>query len=216
MDGNLSWAKKNKLDMMEGYSAGMRNFVNVILFCKNFGIKYTTFYAFSTENWNRSKSWITSFMNLTMSFYENDPCIKILGEAKIKLVLLGNIAKLDKKMQKILNDLVENTKNNKCINVCLAISYGAKDEIVRACQKISENNLDITEENINKHLDTKGIPDPDIIIRTSGKQRLSNFLLWQASYSELYFTNTLWPDFGKEELQDILIDYGKRERTYGK
>jgi undecaprenyl diphosphate synthase len=216
MDGNSSWAAANGVRQLDGYLSGMRNLVRIAVLCGKFDIKYATFYAFSTENWERPSKWIMEFMNLAMSFYENDSSIGDLKRAGAKLILLGDITRLELKMQKILLGLVEETRDNPGITVCLAINYGGRDEIVRACRKIVEQNGEITEENIGRNLDSSGIPDPDIIVRSSGKRRLSNFLLWQSSYSELYFTNVLWPDFSEYNLREVITEFGVRERTYGK
>ncbi len=216
MDGNSSWATLNNRPKMEGYLKGMQNMSKVILELKNLSIKYATFYAFSSENWNRPKSWVSEFMKLALSFFRNDPSIKIIRNANAKLKIIGDKTKLSQEIQDILTEHEEKTKDNTDIIVQLAISYGARDEIVRCLRNISKLGLDISEENISSNLDTAGIPDPDMIIRTSGKQRLSNFLLWQATYSEFYFSDLLWPDFDKTELQKAINEFQKRKRTYGK
>lgn len=216
MDGNSSWAALNNRPKMEGYLKGMQNMSKVILELKNLSIKYVTFYAFSSENWNRPKSWVSEFMKLALSFFRNDPSIKIILNANVKLKIIGDKTKLSQEIQDILKEYEEKTKDNTDIIVQLAISYGARDEIVRCLRNISKLGLDISEENISSNLDTAGIPDPDMIIRTSGKQRLSNFLLWQAAYSEFYFSDLLWPDFDKTELQKAINEFQKRKRTYGK
>jgi undecaprenyl diphosphate synthase len=216
MDGNASWARANGKDQFDGYLNGMRNLVKVALLCDKFGVKYATFYAFSTENWKRPKKWVVEFMNLAMSFYENDQSINELKQAGAKLILLGDITRLEPKMQKILLNLIEETKDNTGVNVCLAISYGGRDDIVRACGKIIEQNKEITEESISENLDTAGIPDPDVVVRSSGKYRLSNFLLWQSSYSELCFTDVFWPDFSENNLEKVITEFRRRKRTYGK
>ena len=216
MDGNSSWAAFNNRPKMEGYLKGMQNMSNIILELKNLSIKYATFYAFSSENWNRPKSWVSEFMKLALNFFQNDPSIKIILNAKARLKVIGDKTKLSNEIQDILTEYEEKTKDNMGIIVQLAISYGARDEIVRCLRNISELRLDISEEIISNNLDTAGVPDPDMIIRTSGKQRLSNFLLWQAAYSELYFSDLLWPDFDKIELQKAINEFQKRKRTYGK
>ncbi len=216
MDGNSSWAAFNNRPKMEGYLKGMQNMSNIILELKNLSIKYATFYAFSSENWNRPKSWVSEFMKLALNFFQNDPSIKIILNAKARLKVIGDKTKLSNEIQDILTEYEEKTKDNMGIIVQLAISYGARDEIVRCLRNISELRLDISEEIISNNLDTAGVPDPDMIIRTSGKQRLSNFLLWQAAYSELYFSYLLWPDFDKIELQKAINEFQKRKRTYGK
>ena len=216
MDGNSSWASVNNVPQMNGYLKGMQNMAQIILAAKDLGIEYTTFYAFSSENWNRPKVWVSAFMKLALAFFRNDPAIQTLLNAKARLKVIGDKSKLSKEIQDILNEYEEKTKHNTAINVQLAISYGARDEIVRAAKRVIDAGLALSEETISNNLDTSGIPDPDMIIRTSGKQRLSNFLLWQASYSEFYFSKLLWPDFNKSELQNAINEFHKRKRTYGK
>lgn len=216
MDGNSSWAILNKRPKMEGYLKGMQNMSRIILTVKDFGIKYATFYAFSSENWNRPKSWVSEFMKLALNFFRNDPSIETILKSDIKLKVIGDKKRLSREIQDLLTEYEEKTKDNSGIIVQLAISYGSRDEIVRSLKKISDLGLDISEKNISDNLDTAGIPDPDMIIRTSGKQRLSNFLLWQAAYSEFYFSKLLWPDFDKAELQNAINEFSNRKRTYGK
>lgn len=216
MDGNSSWAILNKRPKMEGYLKGMQNMSRIILTVKDFGIKYATFYAFSSENWNRPKSWVSEFMKLALNFFRNDSSIKTILKSNVKLKVIGDKKRLSQEIQDILTEYEEKTKNNSSIIVQLAISYGSRDEIVRSLKKISDLGLNISEKNISNNLDTAGIPDPDMIIRTSGKQRLSNFLLWQAAYSEFYFSKLLWPDFDKAELKNAINEFSNRKRTYGK
>jgi len=216
MDGNSSWARLNKRPKMEGYLKGMQNMSRIILTVKDFAIKYATFYAFSSENWNRPKSWVSDFMDLILNFFRNDSSIKTILKSNVKLKVIGDKKRLSQEIQDILTEYEEKTKDNSETIVQLAISYGARDEIVRTLKKISDLGLDISEKNISDNLDTAGIPDPDMIIRTSGKQRLSNFLLWQAAYSEFYFSKLLWPDFDKAELQNAINEFSNRKRTYGK
>ena len=211
MDGNSTWAKQKNKDSKEGYIAGMRNMIKVVLMCEKIGIKYATFYAFSTENWFRPKEWITNFFDTALNFLDmNDHLSQI---EHMKLVLLGDISKLSDKVRNKLFDIVNKTANNTSMKVCLAISYGGRDEIVRACQKIKGP---ITEEAISAHLDTAGMPDPDLIIRTKSAKRISNFLLWQSAYSEFYFADTLWPDFGQNDFDAAVAEYYERKRTYGR
>ncbi len=216
MDGNSTWAKKNNKPIMDGYLVGMRTMAQTILDAKELGIKYVTFYAFSIENWGRPKKWVSDFMALALRFFRNDKSLQEVLRAGAKLKVIGDIARLSPEFQNILNEYVEKTKDHTGINVQIAISYGSRDEIVRAVKKMLKQGIDFTVENISDHLDTAGVPDPDLVIRTSSKQRLSNFLLWQCSYSELYFSNLLWGDFNKAELQKAIDEYSKRERTYGK
>lgn len=216
MDGNSMWAKRNNKPIMDGYLAGMRTMAQTILDAKELGVKYVTFYAFSMENWGRPQKWISEFMALALRFIKNNKSVKEILQAGARLKIIGDISRLSQELQNILNEYVERTKNHSDIIVQVAISYSARDEIVRTVRKMQKKGIDFTIENISSNLDTAGVPDPDLIIRTSSKQRLSNFLLWQCSYSELYFSNLLWGDFNKTELQKAIDDYSKRERTYGK
>ena len=216
MDGNATWAQIHEKNIMDGYLSGMRTMADIILCAKDLGIKYTTFYAFSSENWQRPKNWVMNFMNLAMDFFKNDPSVKKVLNAGAKLKVIGDISKLNKSFQDILMHYEKETENNKGITVCLAISYGARDEIIRAAKKMSQAGIEFTEQNFSDNLDTVGIPDPELVIRTSNKKRLSNFLLWQVSYAELYFSELLWPDFNKSELEFAIEDFSNRNRTYGK
>ncbi len=155
-------------------------------------------------------------MNLAKRFYNEDPSIEQIKNAGIKVGLIGSLDKLDEELRKNILEVVEQTKNNTGTEIFLAISYGGRDEVVRACHKILSENIEINEKTISTHLDAGMIPDPDMIVRTSGNQRLSNFLLWQSSYSELFFTKTCWPEFSKEELQIMVEDFDRRTRKYGK
>ncbi|MDR3031380.1 MAG: di-trans,poly-cis-decaprenylcistransferase [Holosporales bacterium] len=216
MDGNSSWARTNNIPIMAGYLKGMRTMAEAIIWAKEIGIKYTTFYAFSYENWKRPKDWIENFMALAMRFFKTDESIKKVLNAGAKLKVIGDITKLNQEFQNILKEYEAKTKNNKEITVCLAISYGGKDDIIRAARKIAEKKIEFTEKNFSDNLDTTGIPDPDMMIRTGFKQRISNFLLWQHSYTEFYFSKLFWPDFNKQELNEAINDFSKRKRTYGK
>ena len=190
----------------------MQNLAELIC---NLKIPYATFYAFSTENWGRPKSWIDNFMNLALKFLETDPWIQKVLDAKVKLKVIGNILKLPQALQEIITKYENMTANNKGVVMHLAMSYGAKDEIVRAVKKLISRKIEITEGNISNALDTAGVPDPDLIIRTSGKKRLSNFLLWQASYSEFYSTDVSWPDFKIADFNKAIADFELRHRTFG-
>ena len=231
MDGNSTWAKSEGRDALSGYLKGMQNLGNIICEVNNLGIPVATCYAFSSENWLRPKNWIDSFMLLATKFIESDPVIKKVLDAKIKLKVIGNIKKLPENLQKIIHKYEEETANNTGTILQLAMSYGSRDEVVRAVNKLLSNKLlgnqllsnklvasdiEITEDDISNNLDTAGIPDPDLIIRTSGKQRLSNFLLWQVAYSELYFTDVLWPDFSKDDLLKAIDYFNNQKRTFGK
>lgn len=212
MDGNSTWAKNRNLDVLDGYLAGMRSLASLVC---NLKIPYATFYAFSTENWGRPKSWIDSFMNLALKFLETDPWIQKVLDANVKLKVIGNLSKLPQQLRELIKKYEDMTANNNGLVMQLAMSYGSRDEIVRAVRQLASRNIEITEENITATLDTAGIPDPDLIIRASGKKRLSNFLLWQASYSEFYSTNVLWPDFKMDDFNKAVTDFETRHRTFG-
>lgn len=215
MDGNSTWAKIKNKPILDGYLAGMKKLANIILYINSLNIPYVTCYAFSSENWLRPKDWVDGFMDLVIKTLENDnKLIKTLLDAKIKLKVIGNKSKLPIKLQNIINYYENITKDNEGTLMQLAMSYGGRDEIVRAVTKLIENQMEINEENITQYLDTNGIPDPDLIIRTSSKKRLSNFLLWQASYSEFYSSDLLWPDFNKDELHKALSEFNNRVRTF--
>lgn len=216
MDGNSTWAKRQNKPVLDGYLAGMKKLANIICYLNSINIPYVTCYAFSSENWLRPKIWIDSFMDLAVKFLENDPLIQTVLDAKIKLRVIGDKTRLPVKLQNIIKHYEDVTKYNKGTLMQLAMSYGGRDEIVRAVKKVIDSKLEINESNISNNLDTNGVPDPDLIIRTSSKKRLSNFLLWQASYSEFYSSDLLWPDFTEEELHKALNDFNSRIRTYGK
>ena len=216
MDGNSTWAKRLNKPVLDGYLAGMKRIANIICYVNSINIPYATCYAFSSENWLRPKSWIDSFMDLAIKFLEKDPLIQTVLDAKIKLRVIGNKYRLPKKLQDIIEYYEGITANNDGTLMLLAMSYGGRDEIVRSVKKVIDSKLEINEENISNNLDTSGVPDPDLIIRTSSKKRLSNFLLWQASYSEFYSSDLLWPEFSEEELNKALDDFNSRIRTYGK
>lgn len=216
MDGNSTWAKRLNKPVLDGYLAGMKRIANIICYVNSINIPYATCYAFSSENWLRPKSWIDSFMDLAIKFLENDPLIRTVLDAKIKLRVIGDKYRLPKKLQDIIEYYEGITANNDGTLMLLAMSYGGRDEIVRSVKKVIDSKLEVNEENISNNLDTSGVPDPDLIIRTSSKKRLSNFLLWQASYSEFYSSDLLWPEFSEEELNKALDDFTSRIRTYGK
>jgi undecaprenyl diphosphate synthase len=219
MDGNGRWAEgKGKLRIF-GHQHGVKAVREAVETAAEIGIKYLTLYAFSTENWNRSEREVNALMTLLISTLSKET--KTLMKNDICLNAIGKLNQLPKKCKQELEQAVEKTKNNKRMTLILALSYSGRWEIVNAVNKIihdSKNNLvkEITEDNFQQYLNTKGVPDPELLIRTSGEHRISNFLLWQIAYSELYFTDTLWPDFRKEDLIKAIIDYQKRERRFGK
>ena len=221
MDGNGRWAKKQGLLRAAGHKRGTQGVKQAVEGCAELGIPYLTLYAFSTENWNRPKKEVDILMNLLVSSLKKE--IKTLQENDVSLHTIGNIDTLPKKAQKELQEVIEKTKSNKRLRVTLALSYGGREEILKSIQEISikvKNNIispsEIDESLINNHLYTHDMPDVDLLIRTSGEQRVSNFLLWQIAYAEFYFTPVLWPDFKKEDLHDAIYNYQKRERRFGK
>ncbi|MEM0519277.1 MULTISPECIES: isoprenyl transferase [Aequorivita] len=221
MDGNGRWAKQKGLFRYKGHENGSKSVREIIEGCAEIGIPFLTLYAFSTENWNRPKLEVDLLMKLLVSALKQE--IKTLQDNDIKLNAIGNIEALPKKAQKELHHVIDASKNNKRMTVTLALSYGSREEIIKTIKEISlkvKNNLisphDIDETVINNHLYTQNLPDVDLLIRTSGEQRISNFLLWQIAYAELYFTETLWPDYTKNHLFEAIINYQNRERRFGK
>ena len=203
-----------------GHTMGAKNVEVICKAAYDLGISYLTMYAFSTENWNRPKEEVSALMKLLNSYLKN--CIKTADKNNMRVRVLGDISRLDDSMQKQILDLEEASKRNDGLNFQIALNYGSRDEMVRAMRKMVSDYdagkigvLDISEETFEHYLDTKDIPDPDLLIRTSGEQRLSNFLLWQLAYSEFYFTDVPWPDFSPEELKKAVESYGNRERRYG-
>ncbi len=221
MDGNGRWAKQKGKLRVFGHKNGVKAVRDTVEGCAELGVKVLTLYAFSSENWNRPKAEVDILMNLLVSSLKKE--LKMLQDNNIKLQAIGNLEKLPKKAKKELKEVIDLTKNNTHLVLNLAISYSSKEEIVNAFKKISKkivnNELSIEEidENIiNNHLYTRNLPDVDLVIRTSGEKRISNFLLWQIAYAELYFTDLFWPDFRKTHLKDAIIDYQQRERRFGK
>ena len=221
MDGNGRWAKTKGKPRVFGHKNGVTSVKQAIEGCAEIGINYLTLYAFSTENWNRPKLEVKTLMALLVSSLKKE--LKTLQKNNIKLNTIGNIDNLPKKAQIELNEVIEKTKNNTALTLTLALSYGSREEIVKVIKNISKkvvnNELqieEIDEKIINNHLYTFSLPDVDFLIRTSGEKRISNFLLWQIAYAELYFTNTLWPDFRKKDLFEALLNYQNRERRFGK
>ncbi len=221
MDGNGRWAKKRGLLRNLGHKSGAKSVKQVVEACAEINVKYLTLYAFSTENWNRPKLEVELLMKLLISSLKKE--LKTLQKNNIKLTTIGNVDSLPKSVHKELMDVIEKTKKNKKLTLSLALSYGSREELIKTIKEISlkvKNNL-ISPENIdisviNNHLYTRNLPDVDLLIRTSGEQRISNFLLWQIAYAELYFTEVLWPDFTKENLFEAILNYQNRERRFGK
>ncbi len=221
MDGNGRWAKQQGLLRALGHENGTKSVRVVVEACAELNISFLTLYAFSTENWNRPKREVELLMKLLVSSLKKE--IKTLQDNEIKLTAIGNLDTLPKKVYKELLEVIDKTKDNTNMTLTLALSYGSREELVKTVKEISlkvKNNLisrdAIDESVINNHLYTRNLPDVDLLIRTSGEQRISNFLLWQLAYAELYFTDTLWPDFTKTHLIEALLNYQNRERRFGK
>ena len=220
MDGNGRWARKRLLNRVNGHERGSETVRDIVRACRELGISILTLYAFSTENWQRPKLEVQALMTLLERFLSSEE--KELMENGIRLNAIGEIERLPDRVFRKVQDVMALTRDNEGMLLNLALSYGGRAEIVRMVQSISEEvsdgrmmPADITEETVSSHLYTASIPDPDLLIRTSGEMRISNFLLWQIAYSEIYITNTLWPDFDREEFLKILMDYQRRERRFG-
>jgi len=221
MDGNGRWAKQKGNLRIFGHKNGVNSVRESSEACAELGIKYLTLYAFSTENWSRPKPEVRALMELLISTINSET--NTLLKNNIRLNAIGNINDLPERTLKKLNEAINKTKDNTGLTLTLALSYSSKHEIISAIKNITkdiDNNLiktnDINEQLFEQYLFTKNMPDPDLLIRTSGEQRISNFLLWQLAYSELYFTETLWPDFNREELYKAILEYQQRERRFGK
>lgn len=220
MDGNRRWARENNLEIKEVHKKGAENLEKIAKYCNNIGIKYLTVYAFSTENWKRSKEEVGALMILLQN-YLND-FSKRADTENIKIKVLGDISVLSKGMQNSINKAIERTKENTGLTLNIAFNYGGRAEITSAIKQIAEeiknNNIkieDINEELISNYLYTKGQPDPDLLIRTSGELRTSNFLPWQIAYTEFYFDNKYWPEFSEEDLLKAIKSYEVRNRKFG-
>lgn len=220
MDGNGRWAQKHNLPRTAGHKAGLKTVRMVIIESIKAGINYLTLFAFSTENWKRPKEEVSSLMDLFQEAIKKEK--KDLLKNKIKIRFIGNRANLPIPLSLAMSNMEKETKNNKKLSLNIAINYGGRSEICNAFQLISQKVLDgnikpsqITQNFINEHLFTTGLPDPDLLIRTGGELRISNFLLWQIAYSELWFTRTFWPDFSRKQLLRAISDYEKRVRKFG-
>lgn len=213
MDGNGRWAKKRGLPRTAGHSAGAEQFRTVATYCKNIGIEYLTVYAFSTENWRRPQEEVDTIMALLDKYLRE--AIERMERDKVKMKFFGDTSVLSPKLRELIDRTAEiSNRFDGCqVNVC--VNYGGRDEIVRAAKALAKKGGEITEESLSGEMYSAGIPDPDLIIRPGGEKRVSNFLLWQGAYSELYFTDTLWPDFGKAELNRAIAEYQNRDRRYG-
>ena len=215
MDGNRRWAKERNLPSAVGHKKGVDALKATMRACDDFGIKYLTVYAFSTENWNRKPEEVNFLMDLLGQTLKNE--LQEMHENNVVISFIGDITKLSEKLQEILSNAVETTKNNTGVNLQIAFNYGARAEIVAAVQKIVDSGVkEITEETISKALYTSNIPDPDLLIRTGGEMRVSNYLLWQIAYSEFIVIPEFWPEFDKEKLAECIIEFNNRNRRWGK
>lgn len=220
LDGNRRWAKKRFLPSKAGHAAGSRAVEQICEDAWNLGIKYLTVYAFSTENWKRSGDEVAALMKLLRQYLKD--CIKRSMKNNMCVRVIGDITVLDEDLKNSIRELEEISKDNTGLHFQVALNYGSRDEMLRAMRNMSDDiaagkyrTEEISEEVFTSYLDTNGIPDPDLLIRTSGEERLSNFLLWQLAYTEFYFTDVLWPDFNKKELQKAIDYYSRRDRRFG-
>lgn len=220
LDGNGRWAKKRFMPRTYGHKVGSKVVEDMLTVVDDLGVKYFTVYAFSTENWKRSQEEVGTLMNILRTYLKD--CVKKSMKNNVRCRVIGRKEELSQDIVEAIEHLEETTKNNTGLNFTIAINYGGRDEITRAVTKIAEEvkagTLDpakITEQTISDRLDTWELPDPDLLIRTSGEERLSNYLPWQLAYTEFYFTDVLWPDFNKEEMIRAIEKYNKRERRYG-
>ena len=213
MDGNGRWGLKNKDSRNEGHKAGLKTVEKIIKETINQKIKYLTLFAFSTENWNRPKKEINYLFNLLESYLSSK--IESFNKKNIKLNIIGT-KNFSKKLNKLLNSSEKKTAHNTILQINLALNYGSKFEILNAIKKINKNNDKINEKNLSKYLETKNIPDPELLIRTGNTQRLSNFFLWQLAYAEIFFEKKLWPDFNEKDYVKIIKKFKKIKRNFGK
>ena len=214
MDGNGRWASQRGMVRNMGHRAGVEAVRGVIDLCREQGIRFITFYAFSTENWKRAPEEVEGLFELFREFFQSnrEECLR----SDIRIKILGDTSKFPDDLKASINSIVTDTKDCRAMTVAIALNYGARDEILRAVQLIKDKNLPATQEQFESCLYTAGMPDPDLIIRTSGEERLSNFLLYQAAYAELYFEESFWPDFGVRQLRKALKAYNARKRRFGK
>ena len=221
MDGNGRWATARGLNRNEGHKAGLEALRTTVEAAANLGIKHLTLFGFSSENWNRPEKEVTGIMNLIRIYIKRE--LDELNKNGVCVKVIGDISKFDNDIIEAIKKCEEETKNNKKITVTIALSYGGRQDIVFAAQKLAQDvkdgKLEINEIDLGRFADglsTKGLPEPDLLIRTSGEQRLSNFLMWQLAYTELYFTNTFWPDFNENDLKEAINTYQNRDRRFGK
>jgi undecaprenyl diphosphate synthase len=217
MDGNGRWAKKRRLPRLAGHNAGSENIRPVVKIFADYGVKYLTLYMFSTENWNRPRIEVAGLLGLLARKIDQET--QAFHQENIRLVHLGRLDRLSQKLRGKVRAAVELTKNNTGLTLCLAFDYGGRDEIIQAVRRIADAGIpghNIDESMFAQYLYSPNIPDPDLVIRTAGESRLSNFLIWQAAYSEFYFTPVLWPDFGLKDVEEALSEYKRRQRRFGK
>jgi len=216
MDGNGRWAKQRGQARLFGHNAGMEALREIVRHSQTLGVKFLTVYAFSTENWKRPEDEVSGLFKLLIKYFNSE--IEELHRNNVKVNIIGDYSKLPTDSKTAIEDALNKTGNNTGLVFSIALNYGGRDEIVRAFKNISKEGVsfeDITEETISKHLYTKDIPDPELVIRTSGELRLSNFLIWQCAYSEIVITPVLWPDFTKEEYEKCILEYQSRDRRFG-
>ena len=216
MDGNGRWAKKRGLDRTIGHKKGEETFETVCKLVSKHGIKFLTVYAFSTENWNREPSEVSAILGIIKSFFAS--CSEFAQKNNFKITVIGDTSRLEQSFNGVISEAEALTKNNSGLHIQIAINYGGQNEIVRAVNKslsFLNEQKELTEQDIDKYLDNASLPYPDLLIRTGGEKRLSNFMLWELAYTELYFTDTLWPDFNENTLNQALNEYELRERRYG-
>ena len=213
MDGNGRWAKERGLNRTSGHEEGAKVVRKITSYCAKIGVKYLTLYAFSTENWERPKLEVEFLMKLLEKYLKSE--LEVYLKNNIKFKAIGDLSRFSKSLQNSIKNTEIATSSCTGLTQVLALNYGSKNEIIRAIKKLNEQNLEVSEENLESCLDTAGMGDVDLLIRTSGEVRLSNYLLWQNAYAEMFFTQTYWPDFNESELDDIISDYQKRERRFG-
>ena len=220
MDGNGRWAQAKGRPRLFGHHAGAKRVKEIVRACKPLGVKYLTIFAFSTENWKRTQSEVSGLMSLFRQYIRRET--RGLIDEGVCVRFIGDRVRLDPKLVKLMDELEEATAGNDVVNLTIAINYGGRDEVARATKRLAKDVAagklspdDVDEETLPKYLDTRVLPDPDLVIRTSGEARISNFLLWQSAYAEYEFVNTLWPDFSDEEFQKVVETFDKRKRRFG-
>lgn len=221
MDGNGRWARRRLLPRLEGHRQGAKSVRRAVEFCRTSGIRCLTFYAFSTENWSRPETEVSGLMRLLSQFLDSE--LEEIHSHDIRIRIIGQLDRIPEPVRKKLVAAIEKTRLNKAMTLSIALSYGGRQEIVNAAKNIARaiasgalREEDVSEDFFSAHLYTSGLPDPDLLIRTGGEMRISNFLLWQAAYTELYFTPTLWPDFDEKAFMEAIEDFRSRQRRFGK